>query len=315
MQDLTTQLEEHSISRRNIRPECTRKYLTLPFPAEIRELILVILLKRRTYEGWISFYAEDEVNSKSKIMSIPKVSPEDIGHTFSILCKVSKQMRADAIHVLFSKNTIALTITCDLYRMKSDQYLETNTAKLVEAAWGREALLAIRYLAFSLRNGDENMHASVGEKFKDVVEVLKHARALKRVSIEWAYRYSDRNDTRATWDHFAKIIDSDGRRLKTDRDTEGVSMWEKREGILEPLKLLRGLKDVVITGCVSDEWCRYLEWCMMSKHESLPDFRRDMFGLGSGNDAAKVFEGERRQNRARLYDTQPWHVQRCWQKT
>ena len=74
----------------------------------------------------------------------------------------------------------------------------------------------------------------------------------------------------------------DGFRSKTDRMSNNLSIFATNaERILSPLKQLRGIRKAAITGSVSDEWALYLESCMKSQAETVPQFEGKMNPLAN----------------------------------
>ena len=54
--------------------------------------------------------------------------------------------------------------------------------------------------------------------------------------------------------------DAERIRMEAKREPFGSKHWTGRdEKILERLLVLTGIRDVIVTGCVSDEWAKQLE--------------------------------------------------------
>jgi len=71
-----------------------------------------------------------------------------------------------------------------------------------------------------------------------------------------------------------------------------------KENVLEPLRTLRGIKEVVVSGAVSDSWARYLEECARPRSETVPEFHRDMYRLINSSKARREFQKKRVEERA-----------------
>ena len=134
---------------------------TLPFPAEIRELILANLLHSTEPRHEVSFDVKFWWKYKTKSEVLPVIYPEQIGNHFLRLCGVSKQTRADAIKVLFSRNRIHLGLERRLKKRSpwcEAEYSFVNMPKFIVEVLGKEALLSIRDLRISLHNDHQDSH-------------------------------------------------------------------------------------------------------------------------------------------------------------
>jgi hypothetical protein len=229
-----------------------------------------------------------------------KVKPDYVFANFVSLTRVSKQARANAIQVLFTINRVMLYIKgriWDIWDIES--YEIQNDETIIEESLGREALRNIRDLHLEIWNDCVESHHRVAEQVCKIVEVLKEARGLRRLVITWCYSYRTETDWWPCYDK--RQMHMDGKRSFSDRDNNRVSVWEKRENILEPFKSLQGIREVFVTGNVSDEYARYLEECMGAKSNIVPDFHRDMYGPSTEKSVAKEFEARRIQERVFIH--------------
>jgi hypothetical protein len=63
------------------------------------------------------------------------------------------------------------------------------------------------------------------------------------------------------------------------------------------------VKAAFVQGSVSDEWGVYLEVCMTSEAETVPEFRRDMYGLGALKDIEET-EKRRKEKCSKFWDAE-----------
>lgn len=91
-------------------------------------------------------------------------------------------------------------------------------------------------------------HDLTCEELGNLAEVLRGATGLRLLTVSWLFRYVTPNQR---WGREAmRMIEPCGRRHRSDREGEGQSTWEELENILEPLKMLRGLKHASISKVV-----------------------------------------------------------------
>jgi hypothetical protein len=222
-----------------------------------------------------------------------------LSQQFDTLCLVSRQMRIDAIKILFAHNLILLHITllrepdspeADTEKYSPARFMGVNSPQYIKRLWGEEALLSIRNLGLWIGCGYKPGQGHLKEYLEDVVTSLKKSRCLQRLNVLWLNGYGV--DSIASFiNSRAQVLEDrsfrverhlNGRRRKTDRMSNNLSIFATdAERILSPLKQLRGLRTVEVRGSVSDEWALYLEGCMKSEEETVPKFEGKMNPLAN----------------------------------
>ena len=213
-----------------------------------------------------------------------------LSQQFDTLCLVSRQMRNDAIKILFAHNLIVFHISLlreprspvavtDKY--SPARFICVNSLPYIKRIWGEEALLSIRNLGIWIGCGYKPGQDRLKGYLKDAVTNLKKSRCLQRLHVFWLNGYgvdsiaSFKNNRTLLLEERNLQVEKhlNGLRRKTDRMSNNLSIFATdAERILSPLKELRGLRMVIVQGSVSDEWALYLEGCMESEEETLPKF-------------------------------------------
>ena len=295
---------------------------TLPFPSEIREEILAEVLKSprevspwvRIWQLWMGqekryiqgIYAEGKPQCMLDVLRKGMIiHPDEIKQQFTAVCQISKQLRAEAIKVFFSRNSINFSIggrSTRVFASPTDEVgreVRVNMPAVIERQWGREVLLGLRDLDLSVYTEYKDGRKTIRKEFRELVEILKGTKGLKRLVVNWSMKNFDwtKSDEAKKYDRI-KCTHSCGRRPKSDLDEVGLSVWEEEEDVLEPLKTLKAIKEVVVSGAVSDPWARYLEECAKSWSDTIPEFHRDMYGPIITREARKEFQKKRVEERA-----------------
>ena len=202
---------------------------------------------------------------------------------FRTLTQVSRQIRADAIIVLFYRNRWHLTISMcrDEETWGSHQFVGWDSASMVRKLWGQEAILSMRYLKLTVENESNSAQKWILVYLQRLIETLCLSRNLRRLEVEWLDHDSllknslqdTRNRQRAKIQEVARR--ADGTRLSTKHFKGGVSRWEEGQMILKPLESLRGIPEAAVTGCVTDRWAEHLERGMKSGRPTPAKLRKN----------------------------------------
>jgi hypothetical protein len=196
-------------------------------------------------------------------------------------------MRADAINVLFYRNNWHLKIS--LCRGEGDygpgwapiQFVGWDSGSMVRKLWGQEAMQSVRYLKVTIENENRNVRNRMQGLLQTFVKTLVSSRNLRRLEVEWLNYESlvgpvgigrRRNEQKEKIREVSRKEDST--RESTKHFRNGVSRWEEGQKILKPLEALRGIPEVVVTGCVTDKWAEHLEKCMKSDRRAVPQLRK-----------------------------------------
>jgi hypothetical protein len=264
--DLPFELREHILLN----------LLISPIPANVSALPTIWLLPQRTGQLY---------QKRLQMGNNKKLSQQ-----FDTLCLVSRQMRNDAIKILFAHNLIVFHISLlreprspvavtDKY--SPARFICVNSLPYIKRIWGEEALLSIRNLGIWIGCGYKPGQDRLKGYLKDAVTNLKKSRCLQRLHVFWLNGYgvdsiaSFKNNRTLLLEERNLQVEKhlNGLRRKTDRMSNNLSIFATdAERILSPLKELRGLRMVIVQGSVSDEWALYLEGCMESEEETLPKF-------------------------------------------
>lgn len=275
-------------------PPAGGKNLTLPLPFEIRDQILSHLLlstqdSLQLKQGlWPLYRCGSEYIRATTERAGPHVDDPKLSKQFRTLTQVSRQMRTDAIIVLFYRNKWNLEIS--LFRDQNgwgrQSFVGWDSGSMVRKLWGPEAILSMRYLKVTIQNENKSSRNRMQIYLQTLVKVLSLSRNLRRLEVEWLNYESLDTGTMAgpvwhgvwygsTRHHQKERIravsrKADGTRSSTKHFRNGVSRWEDGQKILEPLERLRGIPEVVVTGCVTDKWAKHLEQCMKSDRQTAP---------------------------------------------
>jgi len=153
-----------------------------------------------------------------------------------------------------------------------------DTAAFIKETWGEQALGLMRKVRLYINAKDVHIDETVKGKLRDLVRILREGKNVKQLSVRWENFY--------TYPKFAgkcgtssvqegnKIRRSSRREDGTREQAIKYKCWYEQEMILEPLKELRGLKQALVFGSVSDQWALWLEQCMKSDEPTLPGFNR-----------------------------------------
>jgi hypothetical protein len=286
----------------------------LDLPFEIREHILLNLLTSPIHANasklptiwFLPQYRTGQLHPKRLRMGKNK----KLSQQFHALCLVSRQMRKDAINILFTHNLILLHITLlrepqgpDSLAAARDTYsparfMGVNSPQYIKRLWGEEALLSIRNMGIWMGCGYKPGQGRLKEYLEDVVKTLKKSTCLQRLNVLWLNGYGV--DCMSSFIHsrvqmleirsFKVERRQNGRRSQTDRMSNNLSIFATdAERILSPLKQLRRIRTVEVRGSVSDEWALYLEGCMKSEEETVPKFEGKMNPLANNK---KAFDNE-----------------------
>lgn len=250
----------------------------LPIPFELREQILKYLListndiLELNRGRWPLYRCGSEYIQSTTGGAVSHINDLVLSRQFRTLTQVSRQMRADAIIVLFYRNKWHLTISLcrDEETWGSHQFVGWDSASMVRKLWGQEAILSMRYLKLTVENESKSAQKRILVYLQRLVKTLCLSRNLRRLEVEWLDHDSlIKNLVQDTRDRQrAKIQEvarrADGTRLSTKHFKGGVSRWEAGQMILKPLESLRGIPEAVVTGCVTDRWAEHLERDMKS---------------------------------------------------
>lgn len=267
------------------------KNATLPIPFELRDQILTYILSshsgnlvwhRSFWRPGGHFLAGSYKNEKYKPPPTLGTSDEDeeLSSQFLALCSVSKQLRQDAIKVIFYRNTCQLTI--ELRRQtkpgnKLGNFVGWDSAVAIENLWGKEAILSIRDLSLRISNGDRKAQKQMQGYLERLVKILQKSTCLRSIDVEWQnclYEdsiWSSNDLVRQQMNYWMgqRVLESDGTRKASDINLRGVSIWKNREEkVLEPLGLLRGIANICVRGSVTNEWAKYLQDCIASQDDA-----------------------------------------------
>lgn len=122
---------------------------------------------------------------------------------------------------------------------------------------------------------------SIKQRLEGLVQAFQRGGNLKRLSVELGIYYTVTklgggcgNPKSAETKKIRECSRlEDGSRGKPITD-KYLEPWAVQERILEPIKELRGLKQAVVFGSVTDKWALWLERCMMSNEAVVPDFEQ-----------------------------------------
>ena len=205
-------------------------------------------------------------------------------------------MRQEAQKIFFESNQWGLNIHLvriypGLDRLSSEKYTAAgergwergpavtstrlNTASLIEEHWGEEALLRMRDVRIDVLGQYKDAHADTKAALKELVEKLK-GRNMRKLVITWNNWYGIVGGKCGTGrkkagDEIRRAMrNEDGTRLEPRH--RRITGWEKTEGVLEPLLELRGLGEVRVMGCVTNQWATHLENSISSK-KKIPRFK------------------------------------------
>jgi hypothetical protein len=256
--------------------------MCLPLPFELRDQILIHLLVStqdilELNQGrWPLYRCGSEYIRSTTGGAVPHINDLKLSKQFRILTQVSRQMRTDAIIVLFYRNNWKLTISLcrDKATFGSHQFIGWDSGSMVRKLWGQEAILSMRYLTITVENESKIAQKRILGYLQRLVKTLSLSRNLRKLEVEWLDHDSlDKNSSEQTrkWKR-ARIQEvarkADGTRVSTKHFKNGVSRWEEGQKMLKPLEALSGIPEVVVTGCVTDKWAERLEKGMKSRRPS-----------------------------------------------
>ena len=213
----------------------------LPIPFELREHILTYLListndiLELNRGRWPLYRCGSEYIRSTTGGAVSHVNDLGLSKQFRTLTQVSRQMRADAIIVLFYRNKWHLTISLcrDEETWGSHQFVGWDSASMVRKLWGQEAILSMRYLKLTVENESKSAQKRILVYLQRLVKSLCLSRNLRRLEVEWldhdSLIKSSLQDTRER--QREKIQDvarrADGTRFSTRHFKCGVSRWEE----------------------------------------------------------------------------------------
>ena len=163
-----------------LREHILLNLLISPIPANVSALPTIWLLPQRTGQLY---------QKRLQMGNNKKLSQQ-----FDTLCLVSRQMRNDAIKILFAHNLIVFHISLlreprspvavtDKY--SPARFICVNSLPYIKRIWGEEALLSIRNLGIWIGCGYKPGQDRLKRYLEDAVTSLKKSRCLQRLHIFW----------------------------------------------------------------------------------------------------------------------------------
>ena len=157
----------------------------------------------------------------------------------------------------------------------------TDTVYFVKRIWGDQALDRMRNVHLLINVRDPIIEDFIKQRLENLVQVFQRGSNLKRLSVELEIMYTADKISGGCGNGRAaecrKIRGcsklEDGSRAVPIAD-KYLEPWPVQERILEPVKELRGLKQAIVFGSVTDKWALWLERCMMSNEAVVPDFEK-----------------------------------------
>lgn len=269
--------------------------LTLPLPFEIRDQILsyllvsrqeVLELKRGIWP--LHLYGSEYVGAGPTTDRWgAHINDLNLSTQFHTLTQVSRQLRADAITVLFYRNKWHLTISLSRDEYQTGRYsiICWDSSAMIRKLWGPDAILSLRNVKVTIQNESKSAQRRVQGYLQTFVKLLSLSRNLGRLEVEWLNHESLAAEA-AVRGHLIWMADyrrtrqkeqirevsrkDDGTRESTRHFRKGVSRWEEGQALLKPLEALSGIPEAVVTGCVTDRWAEHLEKCMKSDRQTVP---------------------------------------------
>jgi hypothetical protein len=267
---------------------------TLPLPFELRDQILTFLLVSKQEilgirQGQWPLYLPGRYYIRDRITTDdrgPRINDLKISKQFRILTQVCRQLRADAITILFYRNKWHLTISLsrDEYQIGRPVIFAWDSSAMVRKLWGLNAILSLQNVKITIENESKIAHKRVQGYLQTFVKLLTLSRSLKTLEVEWLNYENLEKEPLARgypfWlvgskrsrqkDHIREVSrKADGTRESTKHFRKGVSRWEDGQTILKPLEALCGIPEAVVTGCVTDGWAEHLEKCMKSERPAV----------------------------------------------